>query len=162
MGWTFLYNAPEKRHVIEECLRNGGRVECVKKAVHGNELWTIWHDKETDKKHIILFLLAKQDGNWGYKDISESMGPYYHKCPLSFLKEVPETNPDWRARVRAYHAETTKSRDLLKKVVVGSVVKLKDSKPDTFKVSSTKPLLGIDLASGLTYKLIKKRIVEVT
>ena len=162
MGWTFLFNAPEKRHVIEECTKSGDRVECVRKSVNNNELWTIWVDKISKKKTIVLFLLSKNKGNWGYKDITEAMYPYYFKCPLSFFEEVPEENKEWREDVRAWHAAQKNNKNLLGKICLGSVVKLNGSTPDKFKVTNLDPLVGVSIENGKEYKLIRNRVVEVT
>jgi hypothetical protein len=161
MGWTFLYNAPEKRQVIAEVTQSSNNINCLCKALHGNELWTIWYNSNTNEKLIILFLLARSGGNWGYKDMTEEMGPYFYQCPLAFLDEVPVTNEAWRAKVREFHAGKKQNRTLVRQIKSGQMVKLKDSKPNMFRVVSTNPLIGI-AADGLRYKLVKTRIVEVT
>jgi hypothetical protein len=161
MGWTFLYDAPEKKHVIEDCTRGSDKLKCVRKAVHGNELWTIWHNTETNTKYIVLFLLARRDGNWGYKDMTEAMGPYYYQCPLSFLAEVPAADEEWREKVRQFHDQKKLNRQLVKEIRAGKIVKLRDSNPSEFRVLETKPLIGLALENRRRYKLVKSRIVEV-
>ncbi|WP_240754701.1 hypothetical protein [Parasulfuritortus cantonensis] len=49
---------------------------------------------------------------WGYKDLCESMGPYYYTCPLSYLDMVPVANADWRGQVRAWHAARNRKVDV--------------------------------------------------
>jgi hypothetical protein len=105
MGWTFLSSAKEKKDIIQDCIRPHANYKCIRQSNSGNELWTIWLDTLTNTKSIVLFILAKQDGSWGYKDIPESMGPFYFKCPLSFLKECTVQNEVWRVRVRQYHEQ---------------------------------------------------------
>ncbi len=109
MGWMFLHNCPDKRQVIEMCTRDSDTLKCVKKAVHGNNLWTAWQDSVTKKKIIILFLLGKDRGDWGYKDITEGMGPVEVDCPLSFLilflSLILRMPRDGEERVRKYHEE---------------------------------------------------------
>lgn len=162
MGWTFLYDAPKKRHVVEDCTRGSDKLKCVRKATHGNELWTIWHNSETNQKLIILFLLAKRNGNWGYKDMTESMFPYYFQCPLAFLDEVPVANESWRARVRDYHEGKKRNKEIVKNLRAGQIVKLRDSNPSEFRVIETgKTMIGISVDNGARYKLVKSRIVEV-
>jgi hypothetical protein len=164
MGWTFLYNAPDKSQVIEECTRGSDKLRCIRKASHGSELWTIWEDTETKHKTIVLFLLARKDRNWGYKDMTEAMHPYYYQCPLSFLDEVPVANEDWREKVRKYHKQKKQNHSLVKKIKVGSFVTLRDSKPNRFRVISLKPFLGTAMQGGgaaVTYKLVKSRIIDV-
>lgn len=164
MGWTFLHNTPDKRQVIETCTRGSDTLKCVMKAVHGNHLWTVWQDLVTKKKSIILFLLGKKLGDWGYKDITEEMGPVEYDCPLSFLDFVPEPNTTyakgWRKKVRKYHEQEISRRDALKVLDLGKMVRLKDSNPNEFLIVSLNPLRGT-ASNGHTYKIPKTRIVEV-
>jgi hypothetical protein len=167
MGWTFLYNAPEKRHVIEDVTRGSQDLKCIKQSCNGNHLWTIWERTDTKKRFIALFLLQKSEGNWGYKDITEDMGPCYYDCPLYFLDEVTKENSlayneNWRARVRKHHGSRKERSQLFKNIEVGSLVKLKDSKPSEFRVLSKDPFRGVSTENGMTYKLVKSRIIEVT
>jgi hypothetical protein len=160
MGWTFLYNAPEKRHVIEDVTREGETVKCVRKSTVGNHLWTIWERKEDGHKFIVLFLLARDRGNWGYKDMTESMHPYYYDCPLSFLDEVPVASEDWREGVINHHSAEKNRRRMLKSLTVGKTVRLKQGyKPSELRVVSMKPLIGE--AGGNRYRLQKTKITEV-
>lgn len=162
MGWTFLYDAPEKRDVIADVTKGSDTLKCVRKAIHGNELWTIWQNTETGLKYIVLFLLARSNGNWGYKDMTESMGPYYYQCPLSFLDEVPVVNEEWRKGVRSFHEEQKRNRKLLKSIRAGQIVTLKGCKPDRFRVLQTNPLVGLALENNTRYKLVKSRVVDVS
>lgn len=58
----------------------------------------------------------KKDG-FGYKDMDESVNPYYYSCPLSYLTDVPEVSCQaWRDGVKEYHSrkkETTKKRQMI-------------------------------------------------
>ena len=110
MGWTFPYNVRDKKGIVVECTSNDRFNTCLKKACYGNQLWTLWHNHEKDVTYIALFLLELHDGSYGYKFIDESMGPYYYKCPLSFLKIAPVTNLSWRDDVIDYHANKKKQK----------------------------------------------------
>ena len=98
MGWTFSDSWKTKDDVITDILRDGNFID---KTLKGTELWTIMQDA-AGARFIVLFLLAKERGSYGYKVMDESMGPYYYKCPVSFLDRVPATNHEWRAKVYAY------------------------------------------------------------
>ena len=167
MGWTFLYDAPHKQIVIDECTNppHNGPSKCLKHSVKGNELWTIW--ERDGKKSIVLFLLAKSEGNWGYKDMDEAMNPYYYKCPLKFLNEVPVVNQEWRDKVIEYFNNKKTQIDCVRTISIGSVIRLRDSTPNRFVVVSTKPLIGADYTDGVDpinrqlYRIVKSRIIEV-
>jgi hypothetical protein len=110
MGWTFSDSWKTKDDVITDILRDGNFID---KTLKGTELWTIMQDA-AGARFIVLFLLAKERGSYGYKVMDESMGPYYYKCPVSFLDRVPATNHEWRAKVYAY-ADLQKAKRLARK-----------------------------------------------
>src|SRR5205085_8215381 len=117
-------------------------------------LWTVWEitrkpggEKE---RYIGLDLLGTDgEGNWGYKDLEESMGVYEVNCPLSFLALVPQVaNEGWRERVRAHHARINQ------KVVVGQTLKLVNASIPHVLVTSVRPLRGTYL--GGTYRIPRR------
>jgi len=150
MGW--LYNTDPNQtkadYVREILARNFTAPYTVEKhALVGNHLWAIMSHSEHGRA-IVLFLLSKdRGGGWGCKDMTESMGPAYYTCPLSFLDAVPVADgpyaADWRNKVRAYHANKAKRT----KVKVGNVVRFTDgcrfrgAPVERAKVVSLKPLV---------------------
>lgn len=117
MGWLIGWDS--KKDVIDHCTRledtESGRWETIKHCIRGNNLWTVKDitNKETGKtiRLIVLYLLTgDKDNGWGYKDVSENMGPAQSNCPLSYLELAPWTaekgqhSVEWRHRVCAYHA----------------------------------------------------------
>lgn len=108
----------------------------------GNCLWMVVLDANTGKPFIALYLLSKFDGDWGYKDMSESMFPYYYSCPLEFLGMCETECAEWRAEVRKWHARQAKIKQLKKTLKIGDVVNLKDCKIPSAVVQSLKPFIG--------------------
>jgi len=101
-GWTSSYDWQSKKDVIEHIKRrvvrsplmvSNGRGGCAMLAKDSN-----------GKKSIFVFLINKEGGEWGYKDMHESMGPYYYEVPLKMLKAADppenETAQNWREKVR--------------------------------------------------------------
>ena len=162
MGWTFSYNCIDKNQIIQEICKNGTSIRFLKKSLQGQELWTIWENLITRKKEIILFLLQKQDGIWGYKDITESQYPFYVKCPLQFLKQTEVQEPMWRQSVELYWQKQKENKELIKKLDIGKTVTLKKSTPNKFVITNLSPLSGVALSDGKTYKLIKSKIISIT
>ncbi|MFO6370232.1 hypothetical protein, partial [Pseudomonas aeruginosa] len=92
-------------------------VKVIAHALRGNVLWSVTQvTAKADGVHrdlapgqslryIRCDLLQRSGGQWGYKPLDESMHPYYYSCPLSYLDLAPEQSADWRAGVRAYHAQ---------------------------------------------------------
>jgi len=101
MGWTFGYSS--KDDTIRNILADG---KFVDHTLAGNEFWSVMEATDGEKV-VVLFLLSKEQGSWGYKVMDESQGPYYVKCPLRYLDmttaPVGLTDYDWRGKVRAYH-----------------------------------------------------------
>lgn len=73
----------------------------------GLHLWSLYETPKGER-FIQLDLIEKApDGSYGYKDIDESMGPFYHDCPLRLLRAAgpttSKTAQEWRNRVREAH-----------------------------------------------------------
>ncbi len=115
MGWTYNAHPCSKESFVKQILMESGAI--LAHSVRGNRLWTIYQPKGSEADpFILLFLLSRSNGCWGYKDMDETMGPYFFDCPLSFLDIVPEpekgchlslgeTGKSWRDHVREYHAK---------------------------------------------------------
>jgi hypothetical protein len=141
MGWLFGYGDKRKDVIRSRCegwVRDDGRAGCrtLKKCIRGNTLWTVreaWHIDDTGveikEKWIGCDLMGASDGDWGYKDMCESMGPCYYNCPLEYLDEVPmpkgEFAQKWRDTVRAYHSDPLRMR-----LKVGDIARLVDTLTD--------------------------------
>lgn len=151
MGW--YYCKPSRNELIDE-LTNGSLAHCVR----GNVLWSV---HPTDGGPIIAcFLLAKSDGLYGYKDMCESMHPYYFSCPLSYLAMAPVACEAWREGVRNYHRSQAKARDIERSVKHGDTLSLPEGcSPREMRIVSVRPLRGAD-ADGRIYS-VPKRILSL-
>lgn len=135
MGWIFSTRPATKAAFVKQLLHeqfSDGRWELIDQSLRGNNLWTLVRPSaEESGPFIVLFRLQRQDGCWGYKDMDESMGPYYYDCPLGFLDRAPEpeghnrnhggTGRTWRDHVRDYHAS---QRQRQPRPRVGDVIRL--------------------------------------
>jgi len=120
MGWLFNCTA-SKQDIIHKLTKpfegKEASSKTIAKCVLGNVMWSVVEmTAKVDGvcslaagqplRFIALHLLKKsRDSGWGYKDMCESMGPYYYNCPLGYLDMAPEQCPEWRAKVRAWHAD---------------------------------------------------------
>jgi hypothetical protein len=110
MGWLFRPNC-SRQDIVDDIIRfeetEHGKWETLRHSLRGNVLWTIvrWTNKKTGKvmKVISCHLLQKSENTWGYKSLDEAMGPFYYTCPVSYLKEVPVANQEWRDQVLEHH-----------------------------------------------------------
>lgn len=160
MGWLFGHST--KRSLIADLVRTQTnregtkRWECIRHCYRGNAysgvLWTVQTVTEVETNTIVsqfigCYLLRYNKGHgvgyeWGYKDMCESMHPFYYSCPLGYLELVPEECPEWRAQVREYHA--TRTKKLEKGKVYHAVnAKIGGHKVDFILVKSLSPLRGI-------------------
>lgn len=157
MGWTITPGA-KRCDVIEERTTsyedNLQRRECLARAVRGKVLWTVWEvtskrDGRTQRYIGCDILGTDGEGNHGYKDECESVGPCYYSCPLKFLQMVPEVACEgWRQKVREFHARTGQ------KIVVGQKLNLAGAGIPYVTVTSVKPLKGTYL--GTTYRIPRR------
>jgi hypothetical protein len=99
MGWMFEHNTGSmKVKEYAQTLLNGwendkAKVTVVDHSLRGQHLWVALERtiKEQNRSHrfIVLYLLEKHDGMWGYKDLDETMHPYFYDCPKRLLKSAP-------------------------------------------------------------------------
>ena len=105
MGWDFCDAWTKKSQVVaarlEDAARNGYKVLAHKSVKSG--LWCVLQS-ENGTPVITFDLMERENGSWGYKNMDESMYPYYFDCPVKFLDLAPETCHEWRNCVRAHHA----------------------------------------------------------
>ena len=144
MGWLFTYGKI-KAELIKELTapeeNETRRRATIAHCVRGNVLWSVveisYTQAQRTKRLIVCNLLAKQkDCGWGYKEMEESMHPYYYSCPLPYLDLAPIANADWRARVQAYH------RYRNQKLEIGQRVAIQGSSIPWVIITSLKPLTG--------------------
>lgn len=174
MGWLSGWDSKREliAHLRDEFREDGpSTYRIVRDSTVGNHFWFVAEHKQSGERSIGLCLLrgGHRDtlglgcGPWGYKDMSESAGPYYYDCPLAFLKLAPVVaNAEWREEVVAYHQRKNRV------FAIGERVSLPDGyNPQHFVVTSDKPLRGRqyqatahDLAPyGREYRLPRLHII---
>jgi hypothetical protein len=123
-GWEYTENGNTvKTSCIAHCWRGGkfkGNLWVVFEKVHSN------NGVEVKRERFIALFLMKYNSGWGYKDITEDMGPCELSCPISYLEMVPDPGgyaTAWREKVRALHNLKVELRRGLK---IGAKVKMND------------------------------------
>lgn len=102
---------------------------------------------------VLLTYAPKSYYNIYYKDMDESMGPYYYECPERILKALdnsPPINRDaWEWRQKCWN--TIQRRKSVPKFKVGDIIEFKRSmlfndgvERGRFTVSRSKPLRFVD------------------
>ena len=141
MGWLFKAGSTRKELVEERTRSWAGAgadntvvstvslAHCYRGNPFSGVLWAVWERTSTKdgqqaqptERWITCDLLRYQkDYGWGYKDLDESMHPFYYSCPLGYLEKVPIDqyggNAEWREGVRGYHAQQKTTMTRLKGV----------------------------------------------
>ena len=158
MGWTFTREAT-RADIIAERLApwsndtHAGRT--LRHCTKGNVLWTVREltDKRSrvTERYIGCDLLQRERGyGWGYKDMCESVHPYYYTCPLAYLDLVPVTCEGWRERVREYHARQKR------RLTIGATYTLIGREVPHVEIVRLRPLIGRH--NGRTYRVSKSYI----
>lgn len=118
MGWTsFNLNQPVKQWFNEKY--NNEHHEVIDVAiVKRTRLYAAVKDKKTNDVFALIFLLRwqpKSDMNFSYKDMDETVGPYYYDCPKKIFKLLTPTNNEyaigWRKNVEEYHSNNDKLKN---------------------------------------------------
>jgi hypothetical protein len=114
MGWTIFPHISQddliEKLIAPKSYESEGHI-CRRQTqeyslVHeqGSEiLWTVQRtlqDSKPFETHIACFLIE----GTGCKSISESEHPYYYSCPPEYLDMAPPACPEWRSKVRRFHA----------------------------------------------------------
>jgi hypothetical protein len=98
----------------------------------GNNLWVVEetvqqlpNDCVDTWRTIVLFAIERHDGEWGYRDMTENMGPYQRSCPLAYLELAPLNKHhfadarNWREGVKAFWRAKAAGRELAKTMLDG-------------------------------------------
>lgn len=157
MGWLYGFGSPKdvKEHVNR---MRGGGPEIVRQAAtqYGRHLWTVYELK-TGERFINLDLIQKSGAEWGYKDMSEDMHPFYFDCPLSLIEAAGpttiESSNQWREKVRAYHSAKNKPLAVGDRIeVYGKVYSITGKIEKSWEVRSE--------SDGRTYRMSPKHFAR--
>lgn len=78
--------------------------------------------QEEEKVTAAVCLTRVTEGEFGYKGMDESMGPYYYECPGTILKELKPTDNENAINWRKKCVEYTKAKSRLAKLPVGTEI----------------------------------------
>jgi hypothetical protein len=154
MGWMYRTTPCSKRDYLKDLVRDFTndnekcKIDVLAKTVRGNCFWMVCEVTRKDtgivSRFIVLALLGCDKGCWGYKDIEESMHPYFYSCPVKYLDMVPEVGCQvWRDKVREIAARKAR------KMQVGDVYELPGCKPRFIRIVNARPLTGRDVNGNL-------------
>jgi hypothetical protein len=141
MGWTCLYSPPcDERAEIENLVTCENEDRAMRPILTIRK-GTVWYlavevtlkaanqksfDYEVDGLGRYVFaaviLTSRNNGEWCYKDMEETMGPCEAQAPLKLLNLLSETTREyaisWRERCKSYAAITSR------KISHGDIIRL--------------------------------------
>lgn len=120
MGWTYMHRSKgtSNKDFFQQDFDVG-----TKFHAHGTVNGVFYAAVETPREPGKIWALVALTHwvpadayNFGFKDMSEDMGPYEHRAPLSVLNALTPTDHatalEWRERVAQYHAQRKALRGL--------------------------------------------------
>lgn len=164
MGYLFT-EGQTKRDLIAEITKpyqgseSGNDYRCLDHTLKGSTLWSVWEVSDGSRFIRCDLLRSKRGFGWGYKAMDESWEPCYYDCPLRYLDMAESVKPEWRGKVRAYHAEQAAIVTKAKALKIGATVSLVDCNIPCVTISSLKPLLG--RYGGRTYRIRKGLLGQI-
>jgi hypothetical protein len=107
MGWTY-FQAPAGKRSIEILRDEWPSLRFIDAQQVGQTVYAaVSTSKAPADVFALVVLVDRRNGQFGYKDMDEGMGPYESECPQRILDKLTPTQNSyalaWRARCRAYH-----------------------------------------------------------
>lgn len=134
MGWTFFHDNGAKpgdilARELSDTNEAGAVWSIVDHSTRGREWYAIQRVDKPGADPVfygLVVLFTRKNGEFGYKDMTECMGPYYYNAPARLLDmldklapNAPQSALDWRAKCRAVLADKRKPKP---KLAPGSIV----------------------------------------
>lgn len=121
MGWTSYQATCYKNGRVDrlaECrkeFKNGFHFPILKDAMRGTTYYAAMRNPE-GKVFPLIVLTSVKNGEFSYKDMEGSMGPFYYDCPESILKLVTikdESTKEWVEKCREHQKKKRTLQNLL-------------------------------------------------
>lgn len=140
MGWTGMYppsHRDKKQWLQEQFASDNENYRCGLSDIHirGSQAYCIYHqeDKKTGislhETMVILISCGKEE--WAFKEMGETVHPYYYNCPKKLLEKIEAMYPPFNENAQKWRE---KCRENLAKAKVsvkdGDVIKF--DKPISF------------------------------
>jgi hypothetical protein len=168
MGWSYCQDWDTRKALIANLTRNeeneSAKYTCLARAPRGNVLWSVWEIlrkvNNTTERFIRCDLMQNggADYGWGYKDMDESMHPYYYSCPLKFLDMVPVACQAWRDIVIKQAAKQSRKLEVGKTYALIPGCKAGGIPIEQITITSLRPLEGVN--NYRTLRVHKKHVAE--
>ena len=148
MGWTYHYNIPRNERAEIEALCTFENEDRACRPIRTSQVGTVWYlAVEVQLKDLtaetygyevdamgryvfgVVILTRRSAGEWGYKDMDESMGPVEAQAPLALLDLLSPTTKEYAISWREQCRKTAAMRS--RKIAHGDCIEL--TEPLMFK-----------------------------
>ncbi len=155
MGWLFGYrNTTDIKNDVN-AMRGSLTLVDQKVTNYGRHIWSLY-ETQVGERFINLDLCRKTDGEWGYKDMDESMGPFCYDCPLDLIRKAGPTKhhtaQTWRDAVESFHARSTR------KLTVGTKIRMYSNNYEVVSVGRQKIVRRED---GRVFRLNRRNMSDL-
>lgn len=123
MGYIFEHSNRTLKDCVNSIVQGFGE-RIVDYSLRGQELYAaIRHHENPERITIVVFLIRKNGGCYGYKDIDEVQHPLYYNCPEKILKLSNNPNgTEWRNECRVRRKLFKVRRDIMNGLVAGDSI----------------------------------------
>ncbi len=158
MGWTYSSRWDTKEKIVNDLLADlRGNYTIVAYRSTRSGLWAVI--EREGKRDIFFALIEKHQGEYGYKDMAESMHPYTYDCPLEFLGMAPIACQDWRNGVIAYWGRKASAKDLKRALKPGMLVKLQNKSIPQIRIVSVDGNTVAGEYEGRVYRITPRSLI---
>lgn len=127
MGWTY-YHLDDTSSTGKKKELDTYYASVVKSQMVGNVYYAAYKAKDGNVSAAVVLTAKDRNSyyNFGYKDMTENIGPGYYDCPSSILDLLTPTDNEsaneWRNKCRVYQ----KNKKLIKEAPIGTIISWKD------------------------------------
>ena len=175
MGWTGVYTAmPRTINAVREFLEEELDVKIV--SMKFGRAWGIitektiknrWPKDGKDRSYlinlIVCILWRQTAAEIMYKDMDESVGPFYYDIPMKWINlPCKVANQKWREKVRGYNRERAYINKMIRNLKPGDTVWTGGTEGIyTFTRMIRTMILAENYKSGTEYRIPRRLILDI-
>jgi hypothetical protein len=126
MGWTFFNTSGKPSEILTREFTQvpnaqyPSEFKVLDQALRGRTWYAVIESTNPEginRVYGMICIWSMRRGEFGYKELGEEMGPYYHDAPLRIVNLLDKLSPNecgynlkWRQGVRDHHANMKQKR----------------------------------------------------
>lgn len=173
MGWTYMEKPSnikkwfedsltwESEYYSNKCLKSYikpkegyAAIESINKITGGRKVFAV----------IWLFHYKRSifdNCNFGYKDMEESIGPYYYNCPANILDLLTETKNEYAIEWRNKNRDVLSNKKPRPKIEIGKTYTVLNNSLEQVRIVDKIKGFWIGVYGGCRYKVRSNRLGEL-